>query len=190
MNYEPSSLHTASDEELMRAFYQGSQLAFDFLAERWVAPLFRGMRLAGWPPQDAEDLTQEILLQVCRTKLSGHHYEGEKGRFAAWIRRIALNTSWEAARKRNQRPSNLPHPESVREPAHRLSPEDIELLDTAITLQILSTEEKTFLREWKEGLSQKEIAQQMGLAESTLSEMKQRSLEKIRGWLRQQGILP
>lgn len=76
------STHT-SDEELVRAAQGGGLEAFDLLYERYFPFVYRRVRYVA-PPDDVEDITQEIFIAVARS-LKSFRYEA---RFSTWLRTL------------------------------------------------------------------------------------------------------
>lgn len=76
-----------ADRELVRAALEGSNDALDALVRRHQAFLYGVMLRMLWSPQDAEDVTQEVLIKIV-TGLSS--FRGESA-FRTWAYRIAVN---------------------------------------------------------------------------------------------------
>lgn len=77
-----------TDQELVSAAVGGDQQALESLMERhqqWIYNIAFRMVMV---PQDAEDVTQEILIKIL-TKLGS--YDAEKGAFRTWVYRIVTN---------------------------------------------------------------------------------------------------
>lgn len=85
------------DQELMEAIASGDGEAVALLVERYRRRIFK--YLAGWMQNrdDALDLTQEVLLRVCR---KAHTFSGQAP-LTPWIFRIAKNMHIDNWRKRN-----------------------------------------------------------------------------------------
>jgi len=72
-----------------------------------LADLYRPF-LVGWlrhhevPPQDVDDLTQEILLSVVKS-LPAYEHNGNQGAFRAWLRTIVLKRVIDYRRSRRSR---------------------------------------------------------------------------------------
>lgn len=75
------------DRGLVRAALQGSEQALDALVRRHQAFLHGVMLRMLWSPQDAEDVTQEVLIKIV-TGLSS--FRGGSA-FRTWAYRIAVN---------------------------------------------------------------------------------------------------
>ncbi len=87
-----------SDESLMKEFAHGSDSAFEQLFDRHKGGVYRyGLRLTR-STEDAEDLTQEIWINVLRNK---HLYQ-PKSRFTTWLYTIAHNRLIDFYRKNSR----------------------------------------------------------------------------------------
>lgn len=78
----------ATDQELVSAAVGGDQGALEALIERhqpWIYNIAFRMVMV---PEDAEDVTQEVLIKIL-TKLGS--YDSEKGAFRTWTYRIVTN---------------------------------------------------------------------------------------------------
>ena len=75
------------DVELMLAFREGDEAAFDQLFRRWAGPLLRYLERMLGDSAMAEELVQEAFFRVHRAR---HRYE-PRARFSTWLYRIATN---------------------------------------------------------------------------------------------------
>jgi RNA polymerase sigma-70 factor, ECF subfamily len=88
------------DSELMVAYQNGDNLAFDQLLDKYHRSIVNFIYKFVNNAAEAEDLAQEVFLRVHRARAG---YE-PRARFAAWIYRIAANVALkEAGRKRRMR---------------------------------------------------------------------------------------
>jgi len=88
----------ASDELLMERIKGGSAAAFEELARRWEARLFRLARGFLRNDEDALDARQEILVRVYKN--AGRFRAS--GNFSAWVHRVATNACMDIARRRQK----------------------------------------------------------------------------------------
>jgi RNA polymerase sigma-70 factor (ECF subfamily) len=92
-----------NDADLIERWRQGDRLAFEALVRRWQQPMARFLyRLTG-RADAVSDLCQEVFLRLYR---AGPRYR-ESGAFSAWLYRIALNVSRDAARRGRRDPQLL-----------------------------------------------------------------------------------
>ena len=75
------------DVELMLAFREGDEAAFDQLFRRWAGPLLRYLERMLGDSAMAEELVQEAFFRVHRAR---NRYE-PRARFSTWLYRIATN---------------------------------------------------------------------------------------------------
>jgi RNA polymerase sigma-70 factor (ECF subfamily) len=83
------------DVQLMLAFRQGDDAAFDTLFRRWAGPLLRYLQRMLRDPATAEDLVQEAFLRVHRAR---DRYQPD-ARFSTWLYRIATNLALNELRR-------------------------------------------------------------------------------------------
>ncbi len=80
-------MDSMTDEQLVELTQQGNTHAFNDLATRWEASLYRFTLRTLGNPEDARDVCQESLLKAYQQ--IGRLREGSK--FKAWVHHIALN---------------------------------------------------------------------------------------------------
>ena len=88
------------DRELMQRWKRGDRTAFDALVQRWQQPLARFLARVSGEAASVPDLCQEVFLKLYHAKA---RYQ-ERGTFASWFYRIALNVARDALRKRARSP--------------------------------------------------------------------------------------
>lgn len=98
-----SSLATAtireySDEDLMEAFQNGNEQAFNELVNRYQVRLHNFLFRYTKDHQDCEDLVQETFLRVHKSK---HSYE-RIAKFSTWMYTIALNLAKSLYKKKQR----------------------------------------------------------------------------------------
>jgi RNA polymerase sigma-70 factor (ECF subfamily) len=98
--------------ELMRRVQAGDQQAFAQLQERYAPRVFGYFCRQLRDRAEAEDLTQEVLLRLYRSR---HRYQ-PRARFATWIFHITQNVARNALRSRRRHPCVHLDPEA---PANR-----------------------------------------------------------------------
>jgi RNA polymerase sigma-70 factor (ECF subfamily) len=86
---------TIADYEIIRLILQGDRNKFRILVEKYQPLVFRTCMGFVHNKDDADDLTQEIFIQVFRSLQS---FKG-KSSLSTWIYRIALNASLNKVRK-------------------------------------------------------------------------------------------
>ena len=100
---------SASDEELAQRFVGGERRAYDLLADRYLRPLYNfAFRLLG-NAADAEDVTQETLVQLYQHLPALQTDQPIR----PWLYRVARNRCLDLLRRRRSTPlSELASPES------------------------------------------------------------------------------
>src|SRR5881296_350674 len=87
----------------MRRATGGDPAAFEVLVRRWTNRVFRLALRFFRQPEDAEDVTQEVFLQLHRTAST---YRPEAP-FDHWLLRIATNACLDRLRARRRRPETV-----------------------------------------------------------------------------------
>ncbi|HEX6853401.1 MAG TPA: sigma-70 family RNA polymerase sigma factor [Candidatus Polarisedimenticolaceae bacterium] len=192
-------MESPTDEDLVLALRAGNLDSLGALVARWEQPLFRFvLRLVG-RDDEARDVCQETFLRVLDR--ARHYRPGAK--FSTWMYQIALNLCRDRARRNRRWDRILVHPrpaadDPAPEPA-AVAPED-EQPEAALeaeerraavrrVLESLPTEQRevVVLKEY-EGLKFREIAEVLGLPESTVKSRMYFALESMRGALERQGV--
>jgi RNA polymerase sigma-70 factor (ECF subfamily) len=71
---------------LLGAVARGQHEAFDLVYEQLREPVYRNVRAVLRDPDQSEEVTQEVLLEIWRTAV---HYDPDKGSAAGWAMTIA-----------------------------------------------------------------------------------------------------
>lgn len=179
-----------TDETLLDAVRNGSEAALRVLIERHQDRVFNVA--AGFMPnrQDAEDLSQEVFIEVWR---SAGQFRRE-ARVSTWIYRIAVAKSLEALRYRARakragffrRLAGLDEPEALRQPSpvdlpdagleHR---ERLEILHRNLG-KLPDKQRAALVLQKMEGLSQTEIAATLGVSVGAVEGLLSRGRESLR----------
>ncbi len=94
-----AALPSDPDEATIARFLGGDREAFELLFERYGPYVYNIVRGVLDSEDDANDVTQEVFLQVYR---SLHRFR-RGSRFTTWLYRIALNRALDAARSHRRR---------------------------------------------------------------------------------------
>jgi len=170
---------------------------------RIYAPMLRHFaRRLGLSDADTEDITQEVLMAAHRS-LQDNVYDPSKGRFRAWLYGIARRQSLAAlrARRRRTRAQHLPHEDDVdllSQLEDRRNEDAVQqiwrqewrytLLDEALRHVRSDVGEKpfaAFTRYAIERLPAQDVADQLGIARSSVYVYKGRVLDAVRRWVEQ-----
>ncbi|MBN1322022.1 MAG: RNA polymerase sigma factor [Thermoleophilia bacterium] len=95
------------DQILIRRSRAGDQEAFRLLFERYKNLVYRTSYLTLGSAADAEDILQEVFLQVHR---SLDAYDPQRGSFSTWLHRITVNRclNWRRSRSRTTSLEEVP----------------------------------------------------------------------------------
>ncbi len=203
MSLEASRVQDLSDEELMVRYARGEETAFEVLLGRYRRPLFGFLARYLGRTDKAEDVFQEVFLEVIRAR---KQFRGEH-RFASWLYRIARNRAVDRMRRNGFREM-----ESLDDPldagdgegetrAGRIAgsnpdPEAVvrgvqmkRVLDRALASLSAEQREVLWLKE-RSGLSLADVAKLLGVSENTVKSRLRYALDKIRSQLMEQGFTP
>jgi RNA polymerase sigma-70 factor (ECF subfamily) len=177
------------DASRMERWRRGDSRAFTELVNHWQQPLARFFaRLLG-RPAPVHDLCQEVFLRVYQA--AGQYRE--KGNFAAWLYRIALNIGRDAQRRGRHQPGTLTEaeptdpegaPETLcqRRELHHLVMEAVAALPETLRAVLALRHDA--------GLNFEEIARLTGIPASTLKSRFTAALGRLRDHLRAHGYGP
>ncbi|WP_426048118.1 RNA polymerase sigma factor [Chryseobacterium sp. NFX27] len=135
--------------------------------------------------EDREDLQQEILIQLWKS------YQNFKGNseFSTWMYRVAINTAITYLKKEKMRTNNhteVPHHFEVQNEDYNPSKDrQLEVFYSAV--QELKALEKAIIFYFMEGMSHKEIGDNLGLSEGNARVKLNRTKEKIQQIIKKSG---
>lgn len=88
-----------TDEDLVLAARRGEVRALERLLDRHQGRVIRTLRLLGIPPDDREDVAQEVMIRVFR------HLDGYRpgNPFTGWLYRVTVNSAHDYRRRRGRR---------------------------------------------------------------------------------------
>lgn len=164
-----------------------SQTETDFLklVNQHKGILYKASRIYADSLEDREDLQQEILIQLWKS------YQNFKGNseFSTWMYRVAINTAITYLKKEKKRTDNqtdVPHHFEVQnEDYNPLKDRQLEVFYTAV--QELKALEKAIIFYFMEGMSHKEIGDNLGLSEGNARVKLNRTKEKIQQIIKKSG---
>ena len=190
----PSDGDPRSDESLMEAYRRGEGDAFEVLVARHSRPLYNYLLRSVHSRARAEELLQEVLLRVVRSR---NRYE-RSAKFTTWVYTIARNLCVDESRRarfrdhasldapqRNRREHDgrsLLHtmsadqvPTDARAEAPRLRARLAAAID-----RLPDDQREVFLMRQLGGLSFREIGDTVGAPENTVKSRMRYALEKLR----------
>jgi RNA polymerase sigma-70 factor (ECF subfamily) len=132
----------ADVDQLMRGVARGDAEAFEELYDE-IAPAVHGLaRRVVRDPARAEDVTQEVFLEVWRRAT---RFDGERGKAKTWVMTIAHRRAVDAVRRS----------ESQKRQDHRAAPEEVTHDETADA--VITAEEHSGVRDCLETLTQLQL---------------------------------
>ncbi|WP_029034520.1 RNA polymerase sigma factor [Salinimicrobium terrae] len=134
--------------------------------------------------EDQQDLFQEIVLQLWKSLDS---FKG-KSQFSSWMYRVALNTAIIFFKKEKRKPDNFGpiKIEPVALDAYNTD-KDLQLVHFYKAVKELNKVEKALIFQFMEGLSGKEIAENLGLSEVNVRVKINRTKIKLQEIIKAQG---
>ena len=175
-------MNSDSDSELLARIAAGDRDAFAELVEQWQEPLLRvAYRIVG-RVDEAEEIRQTVLLRV----LESPQWLPEPGRFAAWIRRCAINEAIARARRRKVQAVAAADVAAMNElrreftaPEKALHTEESDLLQRALAKLDADTRALLSLR-FDEDMTFRQIAEVLDRPASTVKSQLTRAIEQLR----------
>lgn len=92
-----------SDQDLVRAYLQGNEIALQFLIKKHHKRVFSTIFLLVKDKEAANDIFQDVFLKVINTLKAGKY--NEEGKFLPWLLRIAHNMCIDYFRLQKKMPS-------------------------------------------------------------------------------------
>ncbi|REC63229.1 RNA polymerase subunit sigma-70 [Chryseobacterium pennae] len=162
-----------------------TEAAFLKLVNQHKGILYKASRIYADSIEDREDLQQQILIQLWKS------YQNFKGNseFSTWMYRVAINTAITYLKKEKQRSKNhtdTPHHFEVHQEDYNPNKDQqLEIFYTAV--QELNALEKAVIFYFMEGMSHKEIGNNLGLSEGNARVKLNRTKEKIQQIIKKSG---
>jgi RNA polymerase sigma-70 factor (ECF subfamily) len=171
-----------TDAELVGRFQRGDRLAFAVLVRRWEGFLLRVAARVTGDVNEAEEVRQAVFLRLVESP----GIVRQPDRFAAWLRRAAVNEAIGAVRRRDRRVratsrlrARMLVPEA-RNPADALAADD-EAARLAAALARFRPDERALLSlRFDEGLTFAEIAAALGRPATTIKSRVARLVARLR----------
>ncbi len=202
MQTSPSFYAEASDERLLKHVAQQDAVAYEVFYDRHTKAVYSLILRIVRQPTRAEELLQETFWQVWRNATT---YRGE-GAALAWLLRVARNRALDELRRQKVRPQAAERTvdgmtEAVqleRAAGQRTSLEN--MVEQAVTLRwnqqavrralaAVPTEQRLCLElNYFEGLTQREIAEELELPIGTVKSRMRIGMEKLEYQLRKIGF--
>lgn len=162
-----------------------TETTFLKLVNRHKGIVYKASRIYADSVEDREDLQQEILIQLWKS------YQNFKGNseFSTWMYRVAINTAITYLKKEKQRSGShteVPHHFEVQQEDYNPAKDrQLEIFYSAV--QELNPLEKAVIFYFMEGMSHKEIGNNLGLSEGNARVKFSRTKEKIQQIIKKSG---
>lgn len=184
-----------SDQELVRNYISGDELAFETLVNRHQQQVFSKIMFIVRDVDLANDLFQETFIKVVNT-LKGGKYN-EEGKFLPWVLRIAHNLSIDHFRRGKKMPmvrstdeydvfDTIRHPDDNVEQV--FAQEDIRQALGKLVLALPSEQEEVVRMRIERDLSFKEIAEETGVSINTALGRMRYALINLRRMMEEKGV--
>ena len=179
-----------TDRELTRLILQGDKEKFRILVEKYQGLIFRTCMGFLHNSEDADDLTQEVFIQVYQSLI---YFKGNAA-FSTWIYRIAVNACLNKIRKNRKNTalqrfstlfSNIKNSDFLIPVSDMINPESILIRQEykdwlQAALDSLPDNQKTAIILSKyDDLSQKEIAEILNTTEGAVEALIQRAKKNL-----------
>ncbi|MBX5478621.1 MAG: sigma-70 family RNA polymerase sigma factor [Pyrinomonas methylaliphatogenes] len=176
-----------SDAELVRAIAQGDERALAAFYDRYASILFGLLLRILNDRSEAEDVLQEVFLQVWQ---EAERFDGARGRPFTWLVTIARSRAIDRVRARNSRDrkemqasrSSWSETDEITQQLSRT--EEREIVRRALA-EIPEEQRDVLLLAYFEGLSQSEIATRTGAPLGTIKTRMRAGLRRLREILRE-----
>lgn len=180
-----------ADADLMRSIAErdGDSEATRELYKRYGRAVYSWVRKITMDSGKSEDLTQEVFVRAWR---KANTYDPSRGSVGAWLYGISRNCAHDLLRKKSD---VVGLPEGPETTDGTVEPADIEAIwiggQVASALEALSPEQRTVLElAYFEHLTQKEIAEKLGMPLGTVKSRTFKALKRMKDVLASRGIVP
>ena len=169
------------DKELIEKYLKGDEKALESLISKYLKPIYSFIFSYVQNQQDAEDLTQETFLKMCRNLKK---FKKEKN-FEKWLFTIAKNTCFDFLRKKRK---NLILNAENLEIVADLAPSLLEKMEKESLLEKLKKEIENLPFKMKEvidlhynfGLNFREISEIFGEPMNTVKSRHKRAISRLK----------
>ncbi len=181
--------HTQSQKQLINAFREGNEYAFESLFRRYNERLFYFLYGLLKSKEDAEEIVQETFLKLWeRRELFREEYS-----FESLIFRIARNSFIDHNRKKVSRAVFEKHFRFIADLAENTTDEYVLFQETRFILDSVMNglppkRKEIFLLQKVEGLSRKEIAEKLGISVITVDSQLLKANKFMKEELKKYGL--
>ncbi|CAL1516783.1 RNA polymerase sigma-70 factor [Chitinophaga sp. MM2321] len=176
------------DIDLFTRLSRGDEAAFSEIVHFYYKRFLSAIVFLTKSKPEAQDIMQDVFLKLWLYRKDLHTVENPK----AWIRRILLNTTSNHIRARLRYELKIENL-AVHIPGNVEMIDELEALSTQRSIdkavdRLPQKRRQIFLMSRREGLSRKEIAQQLNISENTVRNQLVEALNFIREYLKCEGI--
>lgn len=168
------------EESLVRRAQQGDTVAMTFIYEKHFDRLYRYIALKTGDRTEAEDLTQQVFINVCQN-IKSYTFKGAP--FSSWLYRIAHNQVVDYLRKKSRRPTDpLPdiEPTGGDDPVKTTEIKfEMEALAKAAE-QLTDLQREVISLRFAAQMSIAEVAKTMGKTEGAVKALQHSAVEALR----------
>lgn len=178
-----------TEEELIHLVKQKDEQAFQKLVERWQDVVFSSVIGFLQSEQDAEDVSQEVFIQVFNSISS---FKGDS-KFSTWLYKIAVSKATDHIRKKKRKKrfaflqsiygnndEQIVDPPEFHHPGVELENKESAAVLFAAINQLLPNQKTAFVLNKIDHLSYKEIGDILGVSEGAVDSLLQRARAKLK----------
>jgi RNA polymerase sigma-70 factor, ECF subfamily len=178
-------------QDLMAAFRDGDPDAFEGLEPQVLVLCYRKARSLGAKHDEAEDVAQEVVVGIWKTK--ARSFDAGRGSLEGWLA-ISCSNRLKDLWNRKDRQRQLEAEAGIDVAAAR-SPEEVVVQrkdgeEVRQVLGLLAPLQREVLERTKAGHTNREIAEELGIPEAKVRVVKFRALQRIRERLWRFGLRP
>lgn len=177
----------AEETLMMKGVAAHEEPAFDALCRQFRPLIYSTVYRVINNPQDAEDITQDVLLSIWKKAGS---WEATKGKLSTWIASIARNRAIDVIRSKNRRAALRDRveeekggldaatlEESARE---KLFASEAHRITRSAVVELTSEQREAVELAFFEGLTQSEVAERIGIPVGTAKARIRRGVHRLR----------
>lgn len=170
-----------SDQELISNYFGGDEKSLEILIQRYLKPIFSFVCRYIGNEREAEDITQEVFVNVWRHLKK---FDQRKGSFKTWLFSIAKNAAIDFLKKKR----TAPFPESFADPSP-LADELLEqqgiarMLESAMSRLSPKYRMVIFLR-YNDHFTFREISETLGEPLNTIKSRHRRAVLMLKDYLK------
>jgi RNA polymerase sigma-70 factor (ECF subfamily) len=172
---------------MMRGVTEGSDQAFAALCDQFRALIYTTVYRVINNPQDAEDLTQDVLLKIWK---KADTWDVSKGRLSTWIASIARNRAIDVIRSKQRRAALCERVQNeerahigtiFEDPAReKIYATEAHQIARSAIVELSPEQRKVIEMVYIEGLTQVEVAKRVGIPIGTAKARVRRGVQRLR----------